>query len=63
MWKKIKEFFEDFFSGGDISGIKKTNSYYLNLEVCNRLQKAEVAQKKEDKRIAKQMIKNKKKKR
>ena len=62
--EKIKEFFADLFSSssGDISGIKKTNSYNRNLALIAEMCKKEKAKEKEKKRIEKELIKQHKKK-
>jgi hypothetical protein len=59
MFEKITEFFANMFEKSDVSGIRKTNSYYRNLEICERMHKREMAQKKEEKRLLKEYNKNK----
>jgi hypothetical protein len=42
MFDGLKEFFAGFFSdNGDVSGIKKTNSYYRNVKICEEINKRE----------------------
>ena len=63
MIEKIKDFFADLFnsSSGDVSGIKKTNSYNRNLTLIAEICKKEKEKEKEKKRIEKELIKKHKK--
>ena len=50
----INSFMENFTSKGDISGIKRTNSYYRNLAIIEHMTKRDKIRKKEEKKKLKE---------